>query len=164
MDLGIIKGREITSNRDGLDNKIMMQVEMLDGEVRTIELMCNANEDFNPASGCRIFVVEYDEGYQLGIAATDDLNPESEPGEKELYSTDNPVTQKLAKIKLNKDGEIELNGNMDNVVRWSDLNTQLQLLVANINALFATKLDGGGTAGSLILDISGSKVDEVKTL
>lgn len=158
MDLGIIKGREITSNRDGSDNKVMMQVEMLDGEVRTIELMCNANEDFNPATGCRIFVIEYDEGYQLGIAATDDLNPESEPGEKEIYSTDNPVTQKLAKIKLNKDSEIVLNDGTKSALNYQDTVSALNTFLIALNG----QLTGLGAPGGLTIDLTAAEVPEVK--
>lgn len=57
---------------------------------------------------------------------------------------------------------IELNGNVDFAVRFNALNTQLQALIVLINALFATKLDGGGAAGALTLDLSTAKVDEVK--
>jgi len=161
--IGVITGREITKNRDSDINSILLQVEMMDGDVRTVELMCNANENFNPANGCRIFVVDAEDGYKLGIGATDNLEPDAEAGEKEIYSTDNPVTTKLATIKLNKDSEIELNGNVDNAVRWSELNTALQTLVTDINALFATKKDEAGSAGTLTLDLSASKIDEVKT-
>lgn len=85
----------------------------------------------------------------------------AEAGEKILYSRDSAGVTK-ATIKLLGDGIIELNGNADFAVSHTDLNTALQILVTAINSTFATKLDGGGTAGVLTLDISGAKVAEVK--
>lgn len=85
----------------------------------------------------------------------------AEAGEKILYSRDS-AGDVQATFKMLKDGIIELNGDSDFAVSHTDLNTALQILVTAINANFATKLDGGGTAGVLTLDISGAKVGSVK--
>lgn len=161
--IGIIKGHSIAKNKDGDKNRILLQVEMLEDDIRTVELMPGSGEDYNPAIGSRVFVADAEESSQIGIETTDNLEPETDPGEKEIYSTDNPVTTKLARLKLNSAGEIELNGNADNAVRWSELNTALQTLVTAINAALATKDDGSGSAGTLTLDLSLAKIDEVKT-
>jgi len=57
---------------------------------------------------------------------------------------------------------LEINGNTDYAVSWTDLNTALQLLVTTINAKFLTKTDGVGSPGGLSLDISSAKVEGVK--
>jgi len=102
------------------------------------------------------------DSYQVAVATSDGLTPEVEPGEVEIYSTDNPVTTKQARIYLNKDGKIILNRGTKSAVNYVDLNAQLQSLVSAINAALATKLDGSGAAGSLSLDLSSAEVPEVK--
>jgi phage baseplate assembly protein V len=57
--------------------------------------------------------------------------------------------------------KVEVNGDADNAVAWTDLNTALQNLVLAINAELAKKVDGGGTPGSLVLDLSLAKVEDV---
>ena len=60
-------------------------------------------------------------------------------------------------------GEVHLKGDSKSLVTYSALNTALGNLVTAINALFGSKLDGGGTAGTLTLDISGAEAANVKT-
>lgn len=156
--VGIITGREINKNRDSEDNRVLLQVEMLEGDVRTVELFCNQGEDINPANGCRVVVIDASDGNKLGIAFTDNLPPSGNPGEKEIYSTDNPVTTKLAKIKLNASSEIILNDGTKSAVNHPDLNAALQTFLTALNA----QLVGLGGAGGLTIDLSGSEVSGVK--
>ena len=83
------------------------------------------------------------------------------PGDSKFYSTDSDGNE-AATIKALDDGTIEINGNADNAVSYTDLDTALQGLVTAINANFATKLDGGGTPGTLTLSLTSARVDEVK--
>ncbi len=83
------------------------------------------------------------------------------PGDSKTYSTDADGNE-AATIKHLADGTIEINGNADNAVSWTDLNTALQGLVTAINANFGTKLDGAGTPGILTLGLTGARVDGVK--
>ncbi len=55
----------------------------------------------------------------------------------------------------------ELNGNSDNLVMWTDLNSQLQSFVATFNS----HTHGGGATPdqSVTLDLSGAKADTLKT-
>ena len=159
--VGIVRGRRIGKNRDGDKNVLILQVEIIDGEdTRSIEIFSSA--DFNPANGTRVYICDVTDSYQIAVATSDGLTPEVEPGEIEIYSTDNPVTAKQARIYLNTDGEIILNQGTKSAVNYVDLNTQLQLLVTAINGALATKLDGAGSAGTLTLDISTAEVPEVK--
>jgi hypothetical protein len=159
--IGVVTGRRIGKNRDGDKSVLILQVSLIDGEdTRSIEIFSSG--DFNPANGTRVYICDVSDSYQVAVATSDGLTPEVEAGEVEIYSTDNPVTAKQARIYLNKDGEIILNQGTKSAVNFLDLNTQLQLLVTAINAALATKLDGGGSAGVLTLDITTAEVPEVK--
>ena len=181
MELGIIKGRTIEKNRDGDKDRIILQVEIIADDVRPVELISQAGEDTSPANGCRVLISEADESYSVAVAVTDDLAPEVEPGEKEFYSTDNPATQKLARLKFNKDSELELNGNTDFAVRYSELKTGFDQLKTDFNNLITaynahihitTATVGVGLPGVIAVttsvgssstaDIDNSKVEEVK--
>jgi len=133
MGLGIITGREIAKNGDGEKNRLILQVQFTADDVRPVEFVAQAGEDTNPADGCRVMVLEADKSYKIVVAVTDDLLPECEPGEKEVYSTDNPATVKLARMKLNKDGEIELNGNVDNGVGFEQLKIGFDQFLTDFN-------------------------------
>lgn len=65
-------------------------------------------------------------------------------------------------IKVDPAGIISINGDTDFAVSWTDLNTALQTLVTNINAVLATKKDEAGTAGTLSLDLLAAKSLTVK--
>lgn len=159
--IGIVTGRRIGKNRDGDKDVLILQVELISGEdTRSIEIF--SSSDFNPANGTRVYICNVSDSYQVAVATSDGLTPECEAGEREFYSTDSPVTTKKARFKLNKDGEIILNQGTKSAVNYVDLNTQLQLLVTAINSALATKLDGGGSAGALTLDLTTAEVPEVK--
>lgn len=159
--IGVVTGRRISKNRDGDKNVLILQVSLIENEdTRSIEIF--SSSDFNPANGTRVYICNVSDSYQVAVATSDGLTPECEPGEVEIYSTDNPVTAKQARIYLNKDGEIILNQGTKSAVNYVDLNTQLQLLVTAINSALASKLDGGGSAGALTLDLTTAEVPEVK--
>jgi len=162
MNLGTVTGREIGKNRDGDKDRVLLQVKIFNDDTRQVELIGQHGEDVNPANGCRVIIFDITDAYQAAIAITDDLEPEVEAGEKEIYSTDSPATSKLARIKLDKNGNIINNQGSKSIVTFSDLDAALQQLVTDINTAFASKLDGGGSSGTLALDISGAESDTVK--
>lgn len=89
-------------------------------------------------------------------------------GELRLFSTDaNGVEKSYTWLKA--DGSVEINGSTDNFVRYTALDSNLQSQVTKINAelvkIAAGIVAGGGayTPTFITLDISGSKVDSVKT-
>ena len=177
--IGIKTGDRIGMNRDGDASRLLMQVQMLDEDTRTVELVSMAGDDTNPANGCRCEAVD-SSGGKICTAVSDDLTPESRPGEREIYSTDSPATEKLARIKLagngditldayggakievKADGTVTINSGAKSAVTWEDLNTVMQAFVIALNAAFAEKLDGGGSAAALTLDLSSAQVTEVK--
>jgi len=161
VGIGIITGRTIGKNRDGDKDRTLLQVQMLDEDVRTVELFTQAGEDTSPANGCRVIVVTLP-GTKGAVAVSDDLAPEVDPGEKEIYSTDNPATGKQARTLWDAAGNVVHNQGAKSAVSFADLDTALQLLVTAINAALATKLDGAGGAGALTLDISLAESATVK--
>ncbi len=145
MALGIITSHKIGKNRDGDADRILLQVKMLDEDVRTVELFPGAGVDSNPANGCRVEVVEAN-GVKISGIVSDDIAPESDPGEYEIYSTDSPAVAKKASVKLasngdititaftgakieiKADGDIILNSGTDTAVKFSELETAFNQL------------------------------------
>lgn len=159
---GIITGRTITTNRDGSGDRVMLQVQITNSDdIQTVEYVSLPGQDENPINGSRVYIIEVSDSYKIGIAVDDGVTPAMETGEKRLYSlSDAGVIQ--AFIKLLKTGIIEINGDADFAVRFTALEAQMQILVTDINAAFATKVNGSGAAGGLVLDLSSAKVSEVK--
>lgn len=125
--------------------------------------------DSNPIAGMRaIYSPTEDKGKKviIGYINKDQL---AEVGEHRLYSTDSNGVLKFF-IWLKNDGTLEIGGNSDNAVRYSPLNTGLQQFKSDIQAqlaLIATGIAAGGgsyTPGTLTLDISNSKIQQIKTL
>lgn len=164
MPLGIVTGFSIAKNKDGDTDRLLLQVQLLESvdgsedDVRIVEMIVQAGNDTNPANGSRVFVVDAADGYKIAIATTDDLIPEVDPGEKEIYSTDNPATLKKARIKLDASGNIINNQGAKSAVTFADLNTALQLMLTALNADIVV----AGGAGTSTLDISAAESNTVK--
>jgi len=65
--------------------------------------------------------------------------------------------------KVTFDDTLEVKGNTRSLVTHGELNTALQTVIGTINTTFASKLDGGGTAGTATINISAAKTDNIKT-
>lgn len=123
--------------------------------------------DSNPIAGMKAIyspTTESGKNVIIGYINKDHL---SDVGEVRLFSTDSNGALKTY-VWLKKNGDIQLGGNTDNLVKYTPLNTsmeQLQLFITQQLALIATGIATGGgsyTPGVLDIDISGSKVDKVK--
>lgn len=155
--IGIVRGYRIGKNRDGNNNVLLLQAEIIENEdVRTIEIFSSA--DFNPANGTRVYICDVTDSYQIAVATSDGLTPEVEPGEIEIYSTDNPVTAKKARIYLNTDGEIILNQGTKSALNHPDTVNALNTFLTALNG----QLTGLGAPGGLTIDLSAAEVPEVK--
>ena len=155
---GTITGREVTTNRDGTTQRLMLQVQMSNpDDIQTVEYVPLPGTDANPINGAKVFILEVGPGYLIAIGADDGVTPSAATGEKFLYSVDSDgVVQAL--LKLLKSGIIEVNGNTDFAIRFNALDTALQSMLTALNL----DIVAAGGAGSTTLDISGAKVDEVK--
>ena len=164
--IGIVTGRRVGKNRDGDKDVLILQVSLIDNEdTRSIEIF--SSSDFNPANGTRVYICNVSDSYQVAVATSDGLTPEVEPGEIEIYSTDNPVTTKQARIKLNKDAEIIFNEGTDFAVRFSELETAFNQLKSDYDAHTHPYVDtpiGPSTTSATVpstADISGAKIEEI---
>lgn len=159
---GTVTGRTVAKNKDGQNQRLMLQVQMSDpDDIQTVEYVPLPGMDSNPINGSKVFILAVGPGYLIALGADDGVDPTSDTGENFQYSVDDSGAVQSV-LKLLKSGIIEVNGNADFAVRFDALDTALQSLVTAVNSALAGKLDGGGTPGSLTLDISGAKVDEVK--
>ena len=97
--------------------------------------------------------------------ALDSLNV----GDSMIFSTDNSGSKK-SKIILRNDGTVELIGNSDNAIRYIPLDLALQNEVALINAeltkiaaVLNSLIPGSYSPTPIQIDISASKIEEIKT-
>ena len=164
---GIITSREITTNRDGTGNRIMLQVQLTSpDDIQTVEYVNLPGQDENPINGSRVYIIEVANSYKIGIAVDDGVDPWGDPGEKRVYSTD-AAGAIQAFINLLKTGIIEINGNADFAVRFDALQAKLTALEAQLIAhVHPGVTAGGASTGASVtpfdIDITTAKVDEVK--
>jgi hypothetical protein len=166
MELGIITGSEIKKNRDGDKDKILLQVQVLDEDTRTVEMIGNHGEDIHPARNCRIIIIRIG-GSEYSLGITDDLEPEVVAGEKEIYSTDDPVTVKKARMKFGADSVITINQGVNFAAKYNELKTAYEELQSKFNnhvhpGVTAGVASTGATATPSTGDITLSKCDKVK--
>jgi len=99
-------------------------------------------------------------------------NQQAGVGELRTYATDTTGTEKFY-TWIKSDGTYEIGGNSDNAVRYSPLNSGLQSYKASVDnhlTLIETAINAlaPGTFPvlpvNLTLDISASKINEIKTL
>jgi hypothetical protein len=159
--IGEVTGFEVAKNRDAETPGLLLQVRLTNqDDVQTIQYINPAGEDATPAIGSQVLILELGPAFRVAMGVLDKIDPQMGAGEKKLYSQENDAIS--AFIDLLSGGIINLNGAADFAVRFTALETALLQLVTDINAALGGKLDGGGTPGTLSLDISGAKVDEVK--
>ena len=160
--IGTVKGFQIGKNRDGINDVLLLQVEISDpDDIQTVEYMSSAGDDTIPPEGSRVTILSVGgSAWKIAIASNDNIAPSMSEGERKIYSSSGGAIK--AFVNFLSSGNLELNGNGNSSVTFTALNTALQLLVTSINATFATKLDGGGTPGALTLDISASEENTVR--
>jgi len=162
--IGIVTGREVKKNRDGQNDRLMLQVEISDpDDIQTVELMNPAGEDNNPPDGSKILILDLGNAYKVAVATDDGIAPS---GKRRIYSTLS-FGVIAAFINLLTNGDLELNGNADFAVRFTELETAFNELRDDYNLHKHGGVDtGAGTSGITdtisVADISGAKIDEIK--
>lgn len=166
IDFGIVTGREIGKYKDGDNNRLLLQIKFSENDTQQVELITEAGLDVNPANGCRVIVIDITDAYQAAIAISDDLEPEVEVGEKEIYSTDNPVISKQARTKWDKNGNIVHNQGTKSAVTHAELNTALQNLITLLMTHVHTSAAPGNPTSiptaPITVDISAAESPTVK--
>ena len=94
---------------------------------------------------------------------------ETNPGEIRIFGTDDSGVE-VFYLHIKNNGTAEFNGSADNLVRFAPLNTNFAGLVDDINAEtlkifnFINALAPGGYPRlPIVRDVSGAKIDEIKT-
>lgn len=142
----------------------VLKTEAGAGQERETELYHNPGIATGPTVGDEVVTVNVGTSGRIAVATQNyRLEVEVTAGETKIYSTSADGETLKSLIELDTAGLIKLNGDSKSFVTHLELNTSLQAYVTAVNALFATKLDGGGTAGTATLDISSAATTTIKT-
>ncbi|MFW6312269.1 MAG: hypothetical protein ACOC2N_00090 [Spirochaetota bacterium] len=162
------KNSQIETKGNAPGESVVIQGELGEEGAITPELYQQPGLMSRPPDGARGVYVPLRNGRGYGVVvATHNyrlvISPEPEKGETVLYSTNADGDTVHAKIKLDASGNISLNGNDKRLVTYEELNSALQSMVSAINTGFAAKLDGGGSPGTVTLNISAAETTTVRT-
>lgn len=143
MILGRVTNREIATNRDSDRPVLLLQVELTSAQdVQDVELFTAAGEDSSPHDDDYVVVLSLADAFQIGIGVDDGIEPEVDEGEKEIYSYEKHGGPKLAKVKLDKDGNV-IHNDGDRLVARQDDETTSDL---TIDEVFWTWIAAVGSA------------------
>jgi len=125
--------------------------------------------DSNPINGMVAIYSDTETKGNKVIVGYINIKQLASPGEVRLYCTNSNGDQQFY-IWLKDNGTLELGGTQDNAIRFNPLNQAMIKLAADIQAqlvLIAAGIVAGGgtyTPGTISIDISAAKINEVKTL
>ena len=149
---------------------IILKIVSAGGARRTAEMYHPPGISSRPTNGDRCIEIPVGRSGTRVIVASHNYRVEVEPqaGETIIYSTNTAGDAVQSKIKLDSNGNIELNGDSKRFVTYSELNSALQDLVTYINGHAHTGVTtGGGTSGTpatpTSLDISAAETETIKT-
>ena len=129
--------------------------------------------EINPALGERLVVsrINNSDSYLLNIAGlSEKVTPDTNPGERRFFSVDE-LGNLSSFLKLKNNGILELNGNTDFAVKYTQLETAFNLLKTDFNnliTLYNSHNHGGAVAVpstpaiASTADISPAKSEVVK--
>lgn len=125
--------------------------------------------DSNPIEGMvAIYSPTTDKGGSTIIGYIN-KNQKAGVGEFRTFATDADGVEKFY-TWMKADGTMEIGGVADNAIRFSPLETATDTLATDINAQLTaiataiSSLGGSYTPSPISIDISGAKIDEIKTL
>lgn len=168
----------ISTEFDNLSRRVVKLLRLGRSDVQTSLEAGPYGVDSNPIKNMVALYIKTGEKGKTVIIGYINKNQQAAPGEHRIYSTDTAGVEK-AYAWLRADGTIEINGDDDNMVRYSELKTAFDELKSDFNALvtkYNAHVHPGVTAGgastapttssgsSSTADMSGAKIDEVKTL
>lgn len=165
--IGKVTGREVIKNRDGQNDRLMLQVEITDSDdIQTVELRNQYGEDNNPVNGSQVLIIDMGSAFKVAIAAEDGITPSMNPGEKKIYSVSGAAI--AAFINFLASGILEINGNSDFAVAFNDLKIAFDQLKSDFDNHTHLYTPGAGTPTQTGIppastaDIDPAKVDTVK--
>jgi phage gp45-like len=175
MQSGEIKSSEVKKNRDGENSVRVLTVEISDpDDLQSVEHMTQAGEDTHPPAGSKVVILSIGSSWKIAIACDDGIEPEVEEGEKKIYSSDGGAIK--AFIHFKKNGDIVINDDADNAVRYSKLEEAFNQLKDDFSNfvtmtynlhMHPTAAPGAAspptvTGTSSTADITPAKIDEIQ--
>ncbi len=166
-ETGLVTGSEIKKNRDGGKPVRLLQVIISDpDDVQTVEWIGKPGEDNGIQPGDTVAIITIG-STKFAIAADDGITPDAEEGEKKLYSRSGDA--KAAEIILRTNGDLELNGDNDFLISFTQLKQIIDTFATDLNAEFtavATAINGIAPGSynptPIIFDIIVAKVENLK--
>ena len=169
MPTAKITGSSISTNQDGSEKVLLLQVEISDpDDIQTIEMFRGSGVDFKPTKDSLVFVVEAGQANKIAVAVNDGVEPASDlgEGERETYAVSG--TSRKATHRQKVDGSHVFNGGVDFAVRYTALETAFNELKAKWDAFANSYVPGGPTAVGTpptalasSADISQAKIEEI---
>lgn len=174
---GIIKGFEVTTNRNSEQKVLMLQVEISGpDDVQSVEWYNPGGVQSKPLKESKVQILQNGAGWKVAVSANDgiDFDETLNEGDKKIYGGSVDST-----IIMRADGTIEANGKNDNAVRFDELSlafdelkTDLNDMITTWNTFAAAYVPGSpvlqgtpptaSTTSSSTADISDAKVETVK--
>ncbi|MCK4820545.1 hypothetical protein KA005_32570, partial [bacterium] len=147
IKMGTVTGYE-TGTFLNIENVQILQVVIENQLDAQPALLINpAMDESAPKIDDRVLIIKIG-NFALAIGGIDGIEPVTAQGEKRLYSRDSAGAV-AAFITLLTSGVMELNGNNDNAVRFSALESGFNTLRDNLNsAVFAVTVDPGTHVGA----------------
>lgn len=140
----------------------------------TAEQVAPFGDDSVPLRGMDVIYAETESDEQPVIIGCMNLNLMAGPGEKRMFAMklndDGKTYSEVFYTWMKADGTFEIGGDIDNAVRYAKLNEGLQAQITKMQTQLgliaaAIAVAGGSyTPGDITLDISGAKINEIKTL
>jgi len=173
---GKVKSSKIETNLDGKKDVRILEIEVTEpDDVQTIQQVLHVGNDNGIVVDSTAIILEISEAFKIAIAFDDGITPEMGEGSKKIYSQENGSIK--AFINLFSDGNIDLNGDADNVTAFQDMKDAFDSLkdtVQTMTTVFNTHkhtgvLAGGASTGTPAssqtpptADMTNAKVDTVR--
>jgi hypothetical protein len=133
-DLATVFTSAVGANRDDQRNVLLLTCTVSELEdTQEIELMRGPGVDANPPLASTVLVLEIAPNWQIAIAVDDGVEPETNPGEKEIYSS--ALGAKIAKVKCDLLGNVAINDGTGSAVEFARMKAAFDQLKNEVNAL-----------------------------
>jgi hypothetical protein len=134
--MGKIVGTEVAQNTEGDNDVRLVTIEITDpDDLQTVENFLAGGIDYNPANDVVALVDDAGDSYKIVAGFDDGITPSVDRGEIEIYSTESDGSAKSARVKCVNDGTVELNGDVDNLVRFAKLQEAFDQLKSDYDDL-----------------------------
>ena len=177
--MGLEKATDILFEKKGAapGKAVIIQTIGAGEQERNAEMYHNPGISSAPTKEDRVISIPVGTGTKVIIASHNyRIEVEPEAGETIIYSTNSKGDTVKSKIKLDNDGNIDLNGDTKKLVTHAELNTALQSFVVALNAELATISAGAAAAisasglwltpltiGANSIDISSAETTTIRT-